>query len=496
MARIRRTQRAQRSLFNTTDETLPTATVAGRGQGSSEASAEVDAVLNTHPKRQRRIPNNSPSADQTARRGMLPPVILSPQKGTLYNRRASTSPERLPVLSSPRRRDPRIYLPDDNPPSPETDSRRFSVFNNLLKHPELTLEVSKNLDVEDLISLYAISKDFHLLVNSRFTSLIRAQTNAKAPESARIFIHRCYKNLCIRDPARRKNETKEDEIRMIPSFRWLRMILFRENVGNDILKALLAEGHRLPKCTTLVIKKLWFLIDISDNTRRIGLMHNKRFWSDNDIFIATLFFIKLDMRLTDPMTGNGEIGLRRMLLNQRSLSTLAKVLKREEMKTQIDMLQMIVRYNYTPRNRSGASNLGVPANQVGKLQYEGWGFRNTKFIPVDGLVAREGVRRKMNLQNQYIDMMIYGYINKRPPLYTFEDVRTPMPEPATEGKDDEGDGSSDDEPEGMEKAFFAGDSEDEAEEEAGGEEEETNFAEYHLNAGSGDAGAIFENITG
>ena len=313
--------------------------------------------------------------------------------------------------------------------------RRFSIFTALLKHPELTLELSKQFDVNDLISLYAISKEFHFLVNGRFTAMIMGQSNAKAPESSKTFIFRCYKSLCMRDPACRVNETKPDELRFIPSFRWLRMILFREAVVDDILRSLAREGHRLPKRARLTIKKIWFTIDISDNARRVGLMHNTTFWSNLDLFIATMFFIKLDMRLTHPTAGNGEIGLRKMLLGQRSLSMLAKVLRREEMETQVDMLRMIVRFNYEPPQHRHMDIMGVPSHEIGRLQYEGWGARHTKFIQIDELVMREAVKRKLNLQDYYVDMIIYGYIDKK----TFQDIRTPMPkqedEAEVEGED-------------------------------------------------------------
>lgn len=345
-----------------------------------------------------------------------------------------------------------LHYPTNNSPSPSlgTNLRRFSIFNALLNYPELIFEFSKQLEIEDLVSLYAISKDFHLLVNGRFTAVILGQSNGKAPQSSKTFIFRCYKSLCMRDPARRLNETKPNELRFIPSFRWLRMILFREAVVDDILRSLAAEGHRLPKRTRLTIKKIWFTIDISDNARRVGLMHNTTFWTDKDLFLATMFFLKLDMRLTHPTAGNGEIGLRKMLLGQRSLSTLAMVLKREEMRTQVDMLRMIVRFNYEPPRHRQMDIMGVPSHEIGKLQYEGWGAKNTKFIQIDELVMRESVKRKLNLQNYYVDMMLYGYINKK----TFQDIRTPVPKQEDEAEEDGGDDTISDENEEPNQSGF------------------------------------------
>ncbi|KAL9100967.1 MAG: hypothetical protein Q9163_003731, partial [Psora crenata] len=346
-------------------------------------------------------------------------------KCSLYIRRSNISPTRVPDLPPPRKRDRRTLVDEVPAPSPETHSARFSVFNSLLAYPELTLEMAKYLEIEDLVSLYAISKEFHFVVNRRFTALILGQSVGKASESSRTFIHRCYKNLCMRDPASRPHEVKAGEIRWVPSFRWLRMILFRESVVDDIIKSLWLEGHRLPPRASLAIKKLWFTLDISDNIRRIGLFHNEAFWTAKDLFTITMFILKLDMRLTDPLTGNGEIGLRRLLLNQRSLSTLAKVLRREEMNNQVDLLRMMVRYSYAATLPPQGRLLGIPAQEVGKLQYEGWGSGTGRFIPIDALIAREAIRRRLHLEKYYLDMMIYGYINKK----TWEDIWTPMRPP-------------------------------------------------------------------
>lgn len=350
----------------------------------------------------------------------------------------------------------------------QTNINRFSVFIALLNYPELTLEIAKNLDIEDLISLYAISKGFHMLVNTRFTAMIKAQWCSKAFESGNTFIHRCYKSLCMRDPARRINETRPNELRFIPSFRWLRMVVFREAVVDEIMRSMAREGHRMPKRMTVIIKKIWFTMDIGDNSRRIGLMHNVKFWSNKDLFFATMFFLKLDMRLTNPATGNGELGLRKMLLGQRSLSTLSRVLRREEMRTQLEMLQMIVRFNYEPANHKEMSILGVPPEGIGKLQYEGWGLKDTKFIGVDELVMREAVKRKLNLQNHYVDMMIYGYVNKQ----RWEDIRTPMPKPVQPVESQDEETEDEDEMARERMGCFGGDSEDENKEseDEGGEE--------------------------
>ncbi|MCJ1227721.1 hypothetical protein MMC12_004379 [Toensbergia leucococca] len=373
----------------------------------------------------------------------MPDIVFSSEKGSLYNRRKSKSPARVPELPAPPKSDPRVYWFDGDPPSYELDFNKFSVFKALLNHPELIFETAKHLDVEDLISLYAISKDFHFLVNGRFTALILAQSLGKASESSKMFRFKCFKNLCIHDPASRPNEDIEGQIRFVPSFRWLRMILFREKVVDGIIECLAAEGHRLPKRASLVLKKIWFTMDISDNARRIGFMHNKVYWEDKDLFIATMFFLKLDMRLTDPISGGGENNIRKMLLAQRTLSTLWKVLNREMLLNQLDVWRMFVRWRYQPPRHHGMSILGVPAQEVGKGIIEGWGSGSQKILRPDELVMREGIRRNLNLHTKFLDMMIWGYVDK----YTFEDIWVTAPpteeNELTEGSETAESGDSD-----------------------------------------------------
>ena len=404
-----------------------------------------DDGSSTSPKERQRHSTNVYSKDENDLHPANPPAIsLSPQKSSIYNRRLGSNSSRPPILSSPKRRKLDAAQPEPPPrlPAPSPLDQPFSIFNALLQNPELTFEFSKHLPVDDLVSLYAISKDFHFLANRRFTALILGQSVTKAPESSRTFIFTCYRSLCLQDPNRTQLRGMNGMIRTIPSFKWLRMVLFREQMVDDIVGHLYEHGHRLPQRTTLVIKKLWFTLDFSDNVRRVGLVHNEEFWSSKDLFLAMLFFVKLDMRLNDPLTGGGHLGLRRMLLNQRSLSTLARVLQRQEMRRDIDMLRLMVLYNYAPRTTGGEKILGIEPKYVGKLQYEGWGARRTKFIPIDDMIGREGLKRGLQLHHYYMDMMIYGYIDvsrllQQPQVASnadvivqkraFKDVETPPP---------------------------------------------------------------------
>lgn len=385
---------------------------------------------------------NNQGETQSASYGIVPPFQLSPSKGNLYNRRANASPTRVPALPTPPKSDLPVYWFDGDPPTHEMDFDQFNIFTALTNYPELVFELAKYLSPEELISLYAISKDFHLIMNGHFTTIVLSQSFAKARESSEIFPYKCYKNLCITDPAARQNAEVPDKLRCVPSLRWLRFILYREQVVDDILACLAAEGHRLPKRASSVLKKIWFTMDLGDNARRIGLIHNKEFWTDRDLFVATMFFIKLDMRLTDPVDGNGQMSLRKLLLAQRSLSTLLASLERTEMLNELGLLQMYVRWKYKPAPaHRGMSVVGVPPDEIGKGYLEGWGLGNKKLLRPDELVMGEGVRRKLDFQKRYMDMMIWGFVDSK----TLEDIpttKTVLDDETTESSDEDADTAS------------------------------------------------------
>ena len=129
------------------------------------------------------------------------------------------------------------------------------------------------------------------------------------------------------------------------------------------------------------------------------------------------------MRLTDPVTGTGEIGFRRLLLGQRGLGVLERVLRRVEGRNQLELARMIVKFDGGALlegfvGGEGATVFGVPWAEVGKGCLEGWGegvWRGVrgKFLPVDELVMREALRRRLVLQSCYVDMMLYGYMDKK-----------------------------------------------------------------------------------
>ncbi|KAL8900072.1 MAG: hypothetical protein Q9207_005866 [Kuettlingeria erythrocarpa] len=347
---------------------------------------------------------------------------FSPDRGQLYDRRVRRKLGPMPpLILRPPKTGSLGYHDDPAPPSLEIDFTRFNILTALLEYSELTFEVVKYLDPRSLLDLYSTSRDFHILANTRFTTMILSISLAHAPESSRIFDFRCYRSLCIRDPLQRPIAANAyhnlpNEIRYVPGFQWLGMVVHREQCVDEIVACLDKEGLMLPKATTLTIKKWWFTMDLPTNAQRGRLLRNKDFWSDQDLYLATLFTVKLDMLCTCPMVGEADLGLRKLLLGQRSLATLASVLKRETMRNQYEMLRMIVEFDYErneEQTRLDLPILGVKPEDIGKLQYEGWGKNpGVRFQQVDELVVMESVRRGLDMPKHYVDMILYGFVDK------------------------------------------------------------------------------------
>lgn len=317
-----------------------------------------------------------------------------------------------------------------------TDSPSFDILNAFMLYPELLYALAGNLPVKDLENLYCISKDFHTLIDSRFTTVMLNQALTKAPESARTYPFRCYKKLCRDDPAARiphPNATLAAKAipRCIPSFRWLKMVMYREKVVHELMTVFAEDGVPLPQRCSLALKRMWFMLDVPDSARRVGLVHQRHFMSDLDLYFLACFFVKLDMRLNDPTRGEKSTGMRRLLLSQRSLSTTLGFLKREIWTTRFDAMKEWIRCFHQPRpEEAGMSLFGIPADQIGRGKLEFWGLRTeaqlnrrpgTLYRP-DTLVVREAHRRGLKFQKHFLRFLLYGYV--RPDTLTNYAPRT------------------------------------------------------------------------
>lgn len=273
----------------------------------------------------------------------------------------------------------------------------YDLLDEFTKHtPELAVMLIDFLDPTDLFNLYACSKAWNEFLKECLSEIVLRQSVQHAAESAHIFPFRCYPKLC--NP---KRKAKDEPT---PNFPWLFMIMDRERIVRSILEWLQRTGYTLPTRSDAAIKKLWFLMDIPDTKRRRWTIEHAGLWSDMDVFLAGLFLIQIDAALQDD--DEEELGaMRRLLMAQKSLSVLWKVLSGEIWQTEFELVQSYVRWRYEPRphERDMYTILGVPIDEVGLLQYEAYGQhgRNDKVSRPDSLIINELRRRDLDIPQLY-----------------------------------------------------------------------------------------------
>ena len=197
------------------------------------------------------------------------------------------------------------------------------------------------------------------------------------------------------------------------------MILYREKVVHEIVAIMAEDGVPLPSRCALALKRMWFILDIPDNARRIGYIHSNQLVTDLDLYFCMCFFVKLDMRFNDPVAQEVKHGLRKMALSQPSLSFLLKALKRQVLKNQYEVMKTWIRYKYSAAaDEVGLPIFGIAANEVGRLKFEYWGKRTQEqlerevqlLLRPDQLVMREAIRRGMRFHKHFLRCLLYGYV--------------------------------------------------------------------------------------
>jgi hypothetical protein len=127
----------------------------------------------------------------------------------------------------------------------------------------------------------------------------------------------------------------------------------------------------LPSRYESAVRKMWFIMDMLDNARRIDCIHTQKIISDLDLCFMMCFIVKLDMRFSDPVGTNRHHELKKTFLAQRELLRLWQALKRNGLSTKHDMLRMWVAIKYTPPPKEeGLPMFGVPRDKVGKMMME------------------------------------------------------------------------------------------------------------------------------
>ncbi|KAL1625761.1 hypothetical protein SLS54_003233 [Diplodia seriata] len=336
----------------------------------------------------------------------------------------------------------------------------FSMGEAIMSQNDILLNICNWMGLREFFNLYCVSKRFYLLVNSHYTTHMKQLARNFAPLASTIFPYQLYKRACIRDPVYRTRPahggdpastyinpvldratqtltattwsippapnapTAPEVVRTVPGLRWVLMCAYREAIVHDILLSMALEGHRFPVPTFGVVLKIWALLDHPFNGTRLAVIHDTTLWANRDLFLALMFFVKLDMRFADPLLGSGQCVLRRLFLGQRSLVVLWEALRGLNARTPAEVLHLVVRWDTTispdvfdrldaskKTGRSSNAVFGVPEYQVGTLSREGWRQGGARLLRPDQLVLRETARRELNMHRCFLDFMLWGHID-------------------------------------------------------------------------------------
>ncbi|KAL1836643.1 hypothetical protein VTJ49DRAFT_4818 [Mycothermus thermophilus] len=314
---------------------------------------------------------------------------------------------------------------------------RFDLIGSLSSCVELAVEVCKHLRPIDIVNLYSVSKDFHTAINEHMRSSVMAWSRHMAPKASRVFSSPVYYRWFIPDPAFRRvthddvelgqpqqdqarmdglptlNAT-EGQVRLIPGLLWLQMVVHREVRVRDILACLARRGHRLPEGTHMTLTKLWLVMDAATTQARMMLLNNPDFFTNEDLFLAQMFIVKLILLFNDPVFGPGSTMLMRLMLGQRGLSPLWALLRGLKYRTAREIRELKLRYDVSPeqlRDPAIAAEHGVPLHELGVIHFEGWGVGANHLSRPDELVPLEAARRELDLDHCLDEMLIYGHVD-------------------------------------------------------------------------------------
>ncbi|OJD33009.1 gtp cyclohydrolase i [Diplodia corticola] len=367
-----------------------------------------------------------------------------------------------------------VLRAQDMPPNlqgrrrPQQQRMVFSMGEAIMSQNDILLNVCNFMGLRDFVNFYCVSKRFYVLVNSHYSTHMKQLTRNFAPLASTIFPYQLYRRACIRDPMLRTRPAHRGDapstyinpvldgatqtltatewplapstdinvpaapppevVRTVPGLRWVLMCAYREAIVHDMLLCLAREGHRFPGLIDGAVLKVWALLDQPFNGTRLAVVHDARLWTNRDLFLALMFFIKLDMRFADPLLGSGECVLRRLLLGQRSLVVLWEALRGRAARTRAELLHMLVRWDTTVRpdvldaigtrkTKRGTerpfvdSVFGVRTDEVGALCREGWRQGGALLLRPDQLVLRETARRQLNMHRCFLDFMLWGHID-------------------------------------------------------------------------------------
>ncbi|KAF1994141.1 hypothetical protein P154DRAFT_502373 [Amniculicola lignicola CBS 123094] len=299
----------------------------------------------------------------------------------------------------------------------------FVAYKAILRHPNLFFQFTLRLPPQDLLKLYSIDKEFHWRCNKYNTSLIYDHAKYHAPAAASVFAPQLFPRFCISDPVLKPMDNRTHLARDIPSLRWVKLVMYRDNIVRQILTLLALEGHIFPRDMATVLMKFWVLMETETIAGRQAQLANPDNWSDADLHLFCLFLLKLDMRFGNPITGQGECALSRLVLVQSRLTFLRNVLLGRELKTYKELhVRVYHSFNDQTINQNVMDMWFDMEDDDGfgdEAYRHGWNFLSQEGWVEDGadlptgvdMLLEECVTRDLKIESLCVDFFMYGYVD-------------------------------------------------------------------------------------
>ena len=285
---------------------------------------------------------------------------------------------------------------------------------------ELAIEIGKHLRPQDIVNLYVASRSFRKAINGHMLSCIRMWIDTKAPEAGKVFHWKLYGRMLIRDPVERKSEvddarflenrwktakTNPKNIRLIPGFKYLKMVMSRDRCCREILAMMARMGFLMPKSMYSTLLRLWVLMEISTTRQRQLFLRNEKYWTDQHIYNVQFFLVKLTMAFTHPFFHPVTTDMVELMMGQRGLHPLWQLLMRQRYTNLPELMELKTRYDMRfPRDvwadiqlHNHPTAYNVPLNMVGLGHMEGWGKGLRHLARPDELLPIESVYRGLYL---------------------------------------------------------------------------------------------------
>ncbi|KAK9415078.1 hypothetical protein SUNI508_10683 [Seiridium unicorne] len=334
----------------------------------------------------------------------------------------------------------------------DKDKTPFDLISALSRIPELAVAVAVCLPPRDVLTLYSVSVQFHIQVNTYLKSSITLWTREWAPHAAQVFRwdSELYQHFAIPDPAGRPLTTPpppetpnepcpfttsrwgRDMNRKVPSIKWYQMVSLRDDIVIDILAHLARQGFRCPKGTKTSVLKLWMLMDLPTNMQRLKVLTRDDIFSDQDLLNIVIFMVKLSFRFNDPIYGPESTDLVELMLGQKSLYSLWQMLFGHNYRDCLSLVQCKIRYDLGFEWHLGSNQipglldptylrpfappvLGVPADQIGRTHLEHWGEKGI-IVPAllrpSQCVMAEAAHRELKFDELLMGLVTWGHVDQ------------------------------------------------------------------------------------